>query len=87
MTEAPGRARFLMVVWELTLRCNLACGHCGSRAGRPRANELTTGEALDVVRARDELTPADLPLDEQSRIVLARRLVREGLLRVVASGA
>jgi Y-X(10)_GDL-associated radical SAM protein len=37
------------VVWELTLTCNLKCQHCGSRAGRPRANELTTAEALDVV--------------------------------------
>ena len=39
--------------------------------------------ALEVVRARPELRPRDLPLDEQSRLVLARRLVREGLLRVV----
>jgi bifunctional lysine-specific demethylase and histidyl-hydroxylase NO66 len=39
--------------------------------------------ALDEVRARDELSPADLPLDEQSRLVLCRRLVREGLLEVL----
>ena len=26
--------------WELTLRCNLNCGHCGSRAGKPRRDEL-----------------------------------------------
>lgn len=38
-----------MVIWELTLRCNLACQHCGSRAGHARSNELTTDEALDVV--------------------------------------
>src|ERR1700685_419768 len=37
------------VVWEITLTCNLKCQHCGSRAGRPRAHELTTAEALDVV--------------------------------------
>lgn len=43
-------ARFQMVVWELTLRCNLSCGHCGSLARRARANELDTAEALDVVR-------------------------------------
>ena len=34
--------------------------------------------ALDEVRARGELTPADLPLDPQSSLVLCRRLVREG---------
>jgi hypothetical protein len=39
--------------------------------------------ALEEVRGRMELCPRDLPLDEQSRLVLARRLVREGLLRVV----
>jgi hypothetical protein len=39
--------------------------------------------ALEEVRLRPELRPRDLPLDEKSRLVLARRLVREGLLRVV----
>jgi radical SAM protein with 4Fe4S-binding SPASM domain len=37
------------VVWELTLRCDHACTHCGSRAGVARNNELTTDEALRVV--------------------------------------
>ncbi len=40
----------MYVVWELTLRCDLSCGHCGSRAGRARPDELDTDEALDVVR-------------------------------------
>jgi Y-X(10)_GDL-associated radical SAM protein len=40
------------VVWELTLACNLFCSHCGSRAGKRRPDELSTGEALEVV---DEL--------------------------------
>lgn len=39
--------------------------------------------ALDVVQERLELRPSDLPLDPQSRLVLARRLVREGLLQLV----
>lgn len=38
--------------------------------------------ALAEVRTRTELRPADLPLDPQSRVVLCRRLVREGLLEV-----
>jgi hypothetical protein len=40
--------------------------------------------ALSVVRDAETLTPADLDLDldEQSRLVLCRRLVREGLLEV-----
>ncbi len=36
-------------VWELTLECNLRCGHCGSRAGEARPDELTTQECLRVV--------------------------------------
>ena len=41
--------------------------------------------ALEEIRARPELRPADLHdhLDPESRLVLCRRLVREGLLGVV----
>ncbi len=34
--------------WELTLACNLRCKHCGSSAGQPRKNELTTDEAIQL---------------------------------------
>ncbi|MEZ4293614.1 MAG: radical SAM protein [Polyangiaceae bacterium] len=49
---SPSRARpssLVHVVWELTLACDLGCKHCGSRAGKPRGDELSTREALDVV--------------------------------------
>jgi Y-X(10)_GDL-associated radical SAM protein len=42
--------RPVYAVWEITLKCDLACGHCGSRAGRARTDELTTEECFDVVR-------------------------------------
>ncbi len=40
--------------------------------------------ALEEVRSRAELRPADLAehLDPQSRLVLCRRLAREGLLEI-----
>jgi radical SAM protein with 4Fe4S-binding SPASM domain len=41
--------RPIYAVWELTLRCDLACGHCGSRAGRARPDELDTAGCLDLV--------------------------------------
>jgi radical SAM protein with 4Fe4S-binding SPASM domain len=41
--------RPIYAVWELTLKCDLACRHCGSRAGRARPEELTTAECLDLV--------------------------------------
>ncbi len=40
--------RLRRCTWELTLACDLRCGHCGSRAGRPRADELSTDEAFTV---------------------------------------
>ncbi len=42
-------ARPILAVWEVTLACDLACGHCGSRAGRARPDELSTAEALDLI--------------------------------------
>ena len=49
--DAAGRnARATYAVWEITLQCNLGCVHCGSRAAAPRAAELSTAEALDLVR-------------------------------------
>jgi radical SAM protein with 4Fe4S-binding SPASM domain len=34
--------------WELTLRCNMQCKHCGSLAGRARDDELGRDECLRV---------------------------------------
>ncbi|MBK8259401.1 MAG: radical SAM protein [Polyangiaceae bacterium] len=39
-------------VWELTLRCNMRCLHCGSTAGRAREGELALHEWMPVA---DEL--------------------------------
>lgn len=50
------------VVWEITLRCDLGCKHCGSRAGHAREDELTTDECLDVVRQLHELGIAEVTL-------------------------
>ena len=47
----PPEARYrpLVCVWELTLRCQARCIHCGSDAGSPRGKELSTGEGLKLV--------------------------------------
>ncbi len=37
-------------VWEITLKCNSLCIHCGSRAGSARSDELNTEEALELVK-------------------------------------
>lgn len=36
-------------VWEITLKCNLKCIHCGSSAGRNRKDELSFAEIKNVV--------------------------------------
>lgn len=40
------------IVWELTLRCNAHCVHCGSSAGKDRKDNLTIAE---IFRICDEL--------------------------------
>jgi radical SAM protein with 4Fe4S-binding SPASM domain len=50
------------VVWEITLACNLKCIHCGSRAGHRRDKELSTDEAIDVVRQLAELGTREISL-------------------------
>jgi MoaA/NifB/PqqE/SkfB family radical SAM enzyme len=35
-------------VWETTLRCNLHCRHCGSKAGQARGKELSFKEAVKM---------------------------------------
>ena len=37
-------------VWEITLKCNSNCIHCGSKAGKTRHDELNTEEALNLVK-------------------------------------
>ncbi len=56
------RWRPIYAVWEITLRCDLACRHCGSRAGRSRPDELSTEEALDLVRQMAELGTKEVTL-------------------------
>ena len=44
------------VVWEITLRCNIHCLHCGSSAdSNKRHNELSTDEALDLIEQLADL--------------------------------
>jgi radical SAM protein with 4Fe4S-binding SPASM domain len=56
-TRAPVRAlrpedfevaRPIYAVWELTMKCDQPCEHCGSRAGHARSSELSTDEILEV---------------------------------------
>jgi len=54
--------RYVYAVWELTLQCNLGCVHCGSRAAKARPQELSTAEALDLVRQMQQAGVTEVTL-------------------------
>jgi radical SAM protein with 4Fe4S-binding SPASM domain len=86
------RARPILAVWELTLACDLACGHCGSRAGKARHDELTTEESLDLVDQLAELGVIEVVLiggeaylrDDWTAIV--RRIAERKMEPLVTTG-
>lgn len=39
----------IFVVWEITMKCDQPCTHCGSRSGRARTQEISTEEAFDTI--------------------------------------
>lgn len=67
------------VVWELTLACDHACTHCGSRAANARDDELTTTEALDVVEQLAALGAREVVL------IGGEAYLHEGFLEIVAA--
>jgi radical SAM protein with 4Fe4S-binding SPASM domain len=84
--------RPIYAVWEITLRCDLACVHCGSRAGRARPDEMTTAECLDLVDQMADLGVREVTLiggeaylrDDWLEIVRALR--RRGLQASMTTG-
>lgn len=88
----PRRSRTAYAVWELTLKCNLACSHCGSRAGDAREDELSTGEALDLVRQLAELGITEVTIEGGEAFLrpdwleIARAIVDHGMRCSMTSG-
>ena len=66
------------VVWELTLACDHACAHCGSRGAVARPSELSTSEALAIA---DEL--ASLGAREVV-LIGGEAYLHEGFFEIVA---
>lgn len=81
------------VVWEVTLACNLKCQHCGSRAGRPRSDELNTEEALELIDHLAALGTRELTLIggeaylRRDWIELVRRSRAHGMRTAIQTGA
>ena len=80
-------------VWELTLRCNLRCLHCGSRAGGTRGDELTDEETYSVV---DQLAALGMksctlsggePLLRENWAQIAERFSKKGVrVNMISNG-
>jgi radical SAM protein with 4Fe4S-binding SPASM domain len=84
--------RPVYVVWELTLACDHACTHCGSRAGKAREDELTTDEALRVVGELAELGVREVVLVggeaylHEGFVDITRALSRAGVRPTLTTG-
>lgn len=93
MSEAlHGYQRTTYAVWEITLKCNLACSHCGSRAGDTRERELSTAEALDLVRQLHEAGIREITLIggeaylRKDWLEIAAEITRRGMVCTVTTG-
>ncbi len=71
--------RPVYAVWEITLRCDQSCRHCGSRAGHARPDELSPAQALDLVHQL-----ADLGVREVT-LIGGEAYLREDWLQLVAA--
>jgi radical SAM protein with 4Fe4S-binding SPASM domain len=84
--------RPVLAVWEITLACDLACRHCGSRAGRARPDELTTAEALDLVDQLAELGVFEVTLIggeaylREDWLEIVRRIRARGMTPLLTTG-
>lgn len=68
----------VLAVWELTLKCDQPCQHCGSRAGGARPKELDTEQALRVVDSLARLSCREVAL------IGGEAYLREDLHEIVA---
>ncbi|AKI02186.1 radical SAM additional 4Fe4S-binding SPASM domain [Hoeflea sp. IMCC20628] len=81
------------VVWEITLACNLSCGHCGSRAGSRRPNELTTLECFDIIHQLRDAGTREITLIggeaylRKDWLEIAAEITRSGILCGMQTGA
>jgi len=90
--EIDQRHRPIYTVWEITLACDLACRHCGSRAGKHRPDELTTAQALDLVDQIADLGCKEVTLIggeaylREDWLDIVRRIRARGMICTTTSG-
>jgi radical SAM protein with 4Fe4S-binding SPASM domain len=90
--EDADRVFPLYTVWEITMKCDQACGHCGTRAGKARPRELDTAEAMEVCDALARLGAREVTLiggeaylrDDCEQII--ERLATQGIRVTMQTG-
>jgi len=80
-------------VWEITMACNMRCGHCGSQCTDRHPDELTNDEALQLC---DDLAELGLkvvtlsggePLMRPDWADIAKRLSQNGIIpNIISNG-
>jgi len=86
------RWRPIYAVWEITLACDLACRHCGSRAGRDRPEELSSEECLDMVDQMAALGVREVSIIggeaylRDDWVDIVRRIRERGMSALMTSG-
>ena len=80
-------------VWEVTMGCNMHCGHCGSSCATALEGELTTAEALDLCDQIAELglkwvtLSGGEPLTRPDTAELVKRLSSQGVsVNIITNG-
>lgn len=80
-------------VWEVTMGCNMRCGHCGSSCENPLPDELTTEEALDLCDQMAEMglrwvtLSGGEPLTRKDTPELVKRLSNRGVsVNIITNG-
>ena len=83
----------ITAVWEITMGCNMRCGHCGSSCEGKLPDELTTDEALSLI---DQIADLKLhwitlsggePLMREDLPQLVRKFVSRGVVvNIITNG-
>lgn len=80
-------------VWEVTMGCNMRCGHCGSSCEAPLPDELSSQEALDMCDQIAELglkwvtLSGGEPLTRKDIVSLIKRLHDKGVaVNIITNG-
>jgi radical SAM protein with 4Fe4S-binding SPASM domain len=90
--RAVDQVRPIYAVWEITLACDLACRHCGSRAGKPRPDELSTEACIDLIRQMAELGVREVTLIggeaylREDWLTIVRAIAAHGMTPTMTSG-